>query len=92
MAGGEKAKSSGEYGEKIVKNLLEIFGWKDCISGVTVPCVHQDTHKKQNADKSEKHGIDYVFKYKSPLRDTTRCFNKRKMSQWLSQNRRWNKK
>lgn len=35
MAGGEKAKSSGEYGEKIVKNLLEIFGWKDCISGVT---------------------------------------------------------
>lgn len=46
MAGGEKAKSSGEYGEKIVKNLLEIFGWKDCFSGVTVPCVHQDTHKK----------------------------------------------
>lgn len=72
MAGGEKAKSSGEYGEKIVKNLLEIFGWKDCFSGVTVPCVHQDTHKKQNADKSEKHGIDYVFKYKSPLRDATR--------------------
>ena len=31
MAGGEKAKSSGEYGEKIVKNLLEIFGWKNCI-------------------------------------------------------------
>lgn len=72
MAGGEKAKSSGEYGEKIVKNLLEIFGWKDCFSGVTVPCVHQDTHKKQNADKSEKHGIDYIFKYKSPLRDATR--------------------
>ena len=52
MAGGEKAKSSGEYGEKIVKGLLEIFGWKNCISGVTVPCVYQDTHKKQNADKS----------------------------------------
>lgn len=72
MAGGEKAKSSGEYGEEIVKNLLEIFGWKNCISGVTVPCVYQDIHKKQNADKSEKHGIDYVFKYKSPLRDATR--------------------
>ncbi len=72
MAGGEKAKSSGEYGEKIVKNLLEIFGWKNCIGGVTVPCVYQDTHRKQNADKSEKHGIDYVFKYKSPLRDATR--------------------
>ena len=72
MAGGEKAKSSGEYGEKIVKNLLEIFGWKNCISGVTVPCVYQDTHRKQNADTSEKHGIDYVFKYKSPLRVATR--------------------
>lgn len=28
MAGGEKAKSSGEYGEKIVKNLLEILDGK----------------------------------------------------------------
>ncbi len=72
MAGGEKAKSSGEYGEKIVKSLLELFGWKDCISGVSVPCVYQDIHKKQSSDKSEKHGIDYVFKYKSPLRDATR--------------------
>lgn len=25
MAGGEKAKASGEYGEKIVHNLLELF-------------------------------------------------------------------
>lgn len=72
MAGGENAKSSGEYGEKIVKSLLELFGWKNCISGVTVPCVYQDTHKKQDVGKSEKHGIDYVFKYKSPLRDAMR--------------------
>lgn len=72
MAGGEKAKSSGEYGEKIVNNLLELFGWKNCISGVTVPCVYQENHKKKSANKSEKHGIDYVFKYKSPLRDATR--------------------
>ena len=72
MAGGEKAKASGEYGEKIVHNLLELFGWKNCLSGVTIPCVYQDNHKKKNSDKSEKHGIDYVFKYKSPLRDATR--------------------
>lgn len=72
MAGGEKAKSSGEYGEKIVKRLLDLFGWKNCINGVTVPCVYQDTHKKKDAEKSEKHGIDYVFKYKSPLRNATR--------------------
>lgn len=72
MAGGEKAKSSGEYGEKIVKNLLELFGWKNCNSGVTVPCVYQETHKKKGSEKSEKHGIDYVFQYKSPLRDATK--------------------
>lgn len=72
MAGGEKAKSSGEYGEKIVKNLLELFGWKNCNSGVTVPCVYQEVHKKKGFEKSEKHGIDYVFQYKSPLRDATK--------------------
>lgn len=72
MAGGEKAKSSGEYGEKIVKNLLELFGWKNCNSGVTVPCVYQEAHKKKGFKKSEKHGIDYVFQYKSPLRDATK--------------------
>lgn len=26
MAGGEKAKSSGEYGEQIVKNILDMMG------------------------------------------------------------------
>lgn len=72
MAGGEKAKSSGEYGELIVKNLLELFGWKNCDSGVTVPCIYTDAHKKEGATKSEKHGIDYVFQYKSPLRDSTK--------------------
>lgn len=72
MAGGEKAKSSGEYGEKIVKKLLDLFGWSNCNSGVTVPCVYQEAHKKKGSEKSEKHGIDYVFQYKSPLRDATK--------------------
>lgn len=30
MAGGEKAKSSGEYGEQIVKNILEADGMEQC--------------------------------------------------------------
>lgn len=47
MAGGEKAKSSGEYGEKIVKSLLELFGWKNCINGVTVPCVTKILTKRK---------------------------------------------
>lgn len=72
MAGGENAKSSGEYGERIVKNLLDLFGWKNCFSGVTVPCIHPESHTKTGSSSSEKHGIDYVFKYKSPLRTATR--------------------
>ena len=36
MAGGEKAKSSGEYGEQIVKNILDMMGWNNANSGVTV--------------------------------------------------------
>jgi hypothetical protein len=71
MAGGEKAKSSGEYGEKIVGNLLEYIGWDINDDGVTVPCVHTEKHSKEGKE-SKKHGIDYVYQYKSPLRDFTR--------------------
>ena len=67
MAGGEKAKSSGEYGEQIVKNILELMGWNNANSGVTVPCVHKEKHKKENSKEPQKHGIDYVYTYKSCL-------------------------
>ena len=72
MAGGEKAKSSGEYGEQIVKNILELMGWNNANSGVTVPCVHKEKHKKENSKEPQKHGIDYVYTYKSQLRDATK--------------------
>lgn len=66
MAGGEKAKSSGEYGEAIVGSLIKLMGWENPNNGVSVPCVFQEKHEKQ------KHGIDYIYQYRSPLRDTTR--------------------
>ena len=72
MAGGEKAKSSGEYGEQIVKNILDMMGWNNANSGVTVPCVHKEKHKRENSKESQKHGIDYVYTYKSQLRDATK--------------------
>ena len=50
MAGGEKAKSSGEYGEQIVKNILDMMGWNNANSGVTVPCVHKEKHKRENSN------------------------------------------
>ena len=66
MAGGEKAKSSGEYGEAIVGKLIKLMGWENPSSGVSVPCVFQEKHERQ------KHGIDYIYQYRSPLRDATR--------------------
>jgi len=71
MAGGEKAKSSGEYGEKIVGNLLKLIGWDALDDGVTVQCIHNEAHST-DSKSSAKHGIDYVYQYKSPLRDSTR--------------------
>lgn len=71
MAGGEKAKKSGEYGEKIVGTLLELIGWNNSDDGVSVPCVHTEKHSIEGSD-SKKHGIDYVFQYKSSMRDYTR--------------------
>lgn len=66
MAGGEKAKSSGEYGEAIVGKLIKLIGWENPNTGVSVPCVFEEKHGKQ------KHGIDYIYQYRSPLRDATR--------------------
>lgn len=72
MAGGEKAKQSGEYGEAIVKSLLELFGWQEAINNVTVMCQKPDQHSKEEGKKCQKHGIDYVYRYKSPLRNETK--------------------
>lgn len=72
MAGGEKAKSSGEYGEKIVAKILNLIGWENPDSGVKVPCVNEEKHKSKDTKKSIQHGIDYIYQYKCPLRDSTR--------------------
>lgn len=72
MAGGEKAKSSGEYGEAIVKSLLDLFGWKQPLNNITVSCQKPEEHAKENGKACKKHGIDYVYRYKSPLRNETK--------------------
>lgn len=69
MAGGEKAKSSGEYGERIVENLLNLIGWGNALSGVTVNCTFPEKHKGKS-NESQKHGVDYIYQYKCPLRDS----------------------
>lgn len=69
MAGGEKAKSSGEYGEQIVKIFLI---WWDGVMQIVEWRYHvyiKKNIKRKNSKESQKHGIDYVYTYKSQLRD-----------------------
>ena len=59
---GEKSKSSGEYGERIVSNFYKLIGWNSVEENVTIDCVN-DKHKR----KSYTHGIDGYYGYKSEL-------------------------
>ena len=72
MAGGDKAKSSGEYGEQIVANLLKMIGWINPESAVKIPCIKNELHRKDGTEKCLQHGVDYLYQYKSPLNDLTR--------------------
>lgn len=65
MAGGEKAKSSGEFGEKIAARLLELIGWNSAQKNLSISCLEGEDHKKT------KHGVDCYFSYESPLKDNT---------------------
>lgn len=68
MAGGEDAKRSGDFGEKIVKKLIELIGWKSEISNIGIECIHDEKHKLPNTEKRVKHGVDFLFQYRCPLR------------------------
>jgi hypothetical protein len=59
---GEKSKNSGEFGEKIISNFLQLIGWSSLEEGITIDCVHE-----QHNRKSESHGIDGYYGYKSEL-------------------------
>lgn len=65
MAGGEKAKSSGEFGEKIATKLLDVIGWNSAQKNLSINCLGGEDHQKT------KHGIDCYFSYESPLKDNT---------------------
>jgi hypothetical protein len=59
---GEKSKSSGEYGEKIVRQLLKLIGWENVDLNPTIECF-EDLHER----KSKTHGLDFVYSLESPL-------------------------
>lgn len=60
---GEKSKFIGETGEKTVENFLRLIGWSDTSKGIEFPCF-DDNHNKERT-----HGLDFFFKYLSPLVD-----------------------
>ena len=63
---GERSKSSGEYGERIVSSLLDMIGWTNR-NGVDFPCVLKDAHRNKNGNPRVTHGVDYVVRYNDPL-------------------------
>lgn len=62
---GEKSKSSGEFGETMVSNFLNLIGWGSSEKGITIDCV-EDEHGRP----SHTHGIDQYYAYKSTLLDS----------------------
>lgn len=60
---GEKSKSSGEFGERIVSNFFQLVGWAGVEEGITIDCVYSKEHDRP----SETHGIDAYFRYSSEL-------------------------
>ncbi|WDV47874.1 hypothetical protein PV797_09315 [Clostridiaceae bacterium M8S5] len=67
---GERSKKSGEYGEKIIRNLLNKIGWNTNLNGIDIKCLKPEKHKHINS-KSDRtsHGLDFLFQYACPLID-----------------------
>ncbi|MBU5362746.1 hypothetical protein KQI58_16890 [Enterococcus raffinosus] len=59
---GEKSKSSGDYGERIVINFLNLIGWESAEKNITIDCVEEE-----HESKSSTHGVDGYFRYRSNL-------------------------
>lgn len=66
---GEKSKKSGETGEKIAENLLNLIGWRNLYSGFDITCIRNNEHALLKREKRNTHGIDLYFNYKCPLSD-----------------------
>jgi hypothetical protein len=62
----EKSRKSGKFGERVVKELLNLIGWSDLIENEDIPCLKGVYH--QISEKPRKtHGVDFIFNYESQL-------------------------
>jgi hypothetical protein len=65
---GKWSKKVGERGEEIAADFLHMIGWESLQSGIQLPCVKPEQHRRTDSDRTT-HGIDYLFTYTSPLSD-----------------------
>ncbi|WP_417548089.1 hypothetical protein [Marinobacter segnicrescens] len=65
---GEKSKKSGEIGEKIASQLLELIGWKNSLHNVSVDC-NTPKHTNDSGKQRSTHGDDQIFIYHNPFHD-----------------------
>ncbi|WPP57170.1 hypothetical protein SOI69_07915 [Acinetobacter pittii] len=66
--GGETSKRSGEFGEKIAKELLKIIGWSPSIKNISIKC-NNKKHLSDEGRPRSSHGEDIIFLYNSPFHD-----------------------
>lgn len=60
---GEDSKNSGETGEKMAHQLLQLMGWGSLPKGIKVQCMYPEEHDQKT------HGEDRVFSYNSPFQE-----------------------
>ncbi len=70
---GEKSKSSGETGEKIIDKFFNIVGWKNANPNISFACFKGEKHKRSGAkgEKRAQHGVDVQYAYLSGLESDT---------------------
>lgn len=66
--GGENSKRSGEFGEKISKELLELIGWSPSMQNISIKC-NNNKHLNDAGNPRTSHGEDRIFLYNSPFHD-----------------------
>lgn len=65
---GEKSKKSGEVGEKIADQLLQLIGWKNSLHNVNIDC-NTPKHINDFGNQRSTHGEDQIFIYHNPFHD-----------------------
>lgn len=64
---GESSVRSGNEGQKIVSEILNLIGWNSVAYNFDIDCVFPKKHKPTSKREEGKHGIDGFYYYDNPL-------------------------